>query len=61
VGEEEAKDAVTVAGVLLLLRAESFRAMAASNSFTPSTLAVEIRQTFNTNAGIQNLRLTCCE
>jgi hypothetical protein len=46
-GEEGANKAVTVAGVpppLLLLRAESFRAMAASNCCTLSTLAAETRE-----------------
>jgi hypothetical protein len=47
-GEEGANKAVTVAGVPPppppLLRAESFRAMAASNCCTLSTLAAETRE-----------------
>lgn len=48
-GEEGANKAVTVAGapLLLLLRAESFRAMAASNCCTLSTLAADEKRNIN--------------
>ncbi len=62
-GEEGANKAVTVANAPppLLLRAESFRAMAASNCCTLSTLAAKTREYYSTRCrtgtwGKQNLR-----